>query len=54
MDAPEMAEAELETAGPKASEEPTTGSKRKYRKMSRGSGAAGGHKKYKGGGLSGL
>lgn len=54
MDAPEMAEAELETAGPKASEEPSTGSKRKYRKMSRGSGAAGGHKKYKGGGLSGV
>ena len=52
MDKPEMAEAELEMAtGDNPVKENT---KRKYRKMNRGSGKSGGSKSYKGGGLSGL
>jgi hypothetical protein len=52
MDTPEIAEAELDSPGPQAQE--NTGSKRKYRKMNKGSGKSGGSKSYKGGGLSGL
>ena len=48
----EIAEAELDSPAPQAQE--NTGSKRKYRKMNKGAGKAGGSKSYKGGGLSGL
>ena len=54
MDKPEIAEAELEGAKVADSSEQRTGSKRKYRVRSRGKGIAGGHKKYKGGGWSGV
>ena len=52
MDQPQVVEAELEAGTPqesKSSEKPKGG---RYRKKHRGAGKSGGHKKYKGGGLS--
>jgi hypothetical protein len=54
MDKPEMAEAELEMATGDNPVKENTGSKRKYRVRNKGTGKKGGHRKYKGGGLSGL
>ena len=52
MDAPDLAEADLEMAtGPQEGAEKTTGSKRKYRKRTAG-GGTGKSKNYKGGGLA--
>lgn len=53
MDTPDIAEPELEMASPAASQEPSTGSKRKYRKTLQGKPSKG-HSQYKGGGLSGV
>jgi len=53
MDAPDIAEPELEMAKPDTSQEAATGSKRKYRKVGK-AGPMKAHAKYKGGGLSGV
>lgn len=56
MDTPEIAQPELQATSEEemAAMNRSTGSKRKYRKRNVGSGKAGGHSGYQGGGLSGI